>query len=516
LTIRTSSPAISSVLDSSSSEHSAPEPILKMSGGARPKTLRPHKGKWKAKGDEACATTYFTRTFLNDVDPVVSPGQLIKTPAVNKLWETLHSNKPNLIKFLCNAVNQVFISSVDNSTPIDCKAEPSRIAEETATTVRIWLSFHDTQPPTLDFTTEDLRTEIDFIATKVDTYLNKELTELLGIFESKLGYNQSDDSNARNLKSTIVKITEPFLDWACRTADATVRLGLEKGLYDRETGLSHYINNREGQAKTEAHASGRIDNLCAQVAALTTMTTEAKYTAVNNRINVKKVGSLATSPYIEGDRANRCKREGEIHFELVRILKFHGAHKINFSTFIVDPKPNTTQSVLAIITFALSDDVFTFERFMAIARKAKKDGGGYCEATTTRYTPFDDPASNIPPLDSIRRMIIGFYKQKLSADVDKVRNSGGDTKSKEMDETHDLGENFDLICMKATENKPFRIFWEFLCPTSNVAFIKFTPGKTPFEFYDFAAAIPNPDVRAMASTDAAYAKSYRKEERKKK
>ena len=37
---RTSSPTISPVLDSSSSEHPAPKPILKMSSGARPKTLR--------------------------------------------------------------------------------------------------------------------------------------------------------------------------------------------------------------------------------------------------------------------------------------------------------------------------------------------------------------------------------------------------------------------------------------------------------------------------------------------
>jgi hypothetical protein len=153
---------------------------------------------------------------------------------------------------------------------------------------------------------------------------------------------------------------------------------------------------------------------------------------------------------------------------------------------------------------------------MASARRAPKDADGYCEATTTRYTPFDDPASNIPPLDSIRRMIVGFYQQKLSADVEKVKSAGDATKAKEMEETHGLGENFDLICMKATENKPFRIFWEFLCPTSNVAFIKFTPGRTPFEFYDFAVPIPNPDVRAMASTDAAYARNYRKDEKKRK
>jgi hypothetical protein len=117
---RTSSPTISPVLDSSSSEHSAPEPILKMSSGARPKTLRPHKGKGKAKGDESCATTYFTKAFLNNVvDPVVSPGQLIKTPAENELWETLLTNKPHLIKLLNNSVNQVFISSMDNETSID-------------------------------------------------------------------------------------------------------------------------------------------------------------------------------------------------------------------------------------------------------------------------------------------------------------------------------------------------------------------------------------------------------------
>ena len=113
-------------------------------------------------------------------------------------------------------------------------------------------------------------------------------------------------------------------------------------------------------------------------------------------------------------------------------------------------------------------------------------------------------------------MIILKYKEKLSADVDKARKSGDDTKAKEMDEKHELEDTFDLICMKATENKPFKIFWEFLCPTSNVAFIKFTPDKKNFEFYDFAEAIPNPDIRAKANTDAAYTKNYRKEERRKK
>jgi hypothetical protein len=245
------------------------------------------------------------------------------------------------------------------------------------------------------------------------------------------------------------------------------------------------------------------------------MTTEAKYTAVSNRINVKKVGNLATTKAIPNDRDNKRKREGEIHIELARLVKFHTGKSPNFSMFIVDPKPGTTQGVLAIITFALSDSVFVFEKAMASARKTDKTSPGFCEATTTRYTPMDDPASNVPPLDNIRRMVVGYYQQKLNADIEKVRNAGNNNKADEMEANHGLGDKFDLICLKATENKPFKIYWEFLCPTSNVAFIKFTPGKSPFESYDFTAAIPNPDVRAMANTDAAYGKNYRKIEKSK-
>jgi hypothetical protein len=56
-------------------------------------------------------------------------------------------------------------------------------------------------------------------------------------------------------------------------------------------------------------------------------------------------------------------------------------------------------------------------------------------------------ASNIPSLDSIKRNLKLLYNQKLSSDVDKVRNSGDDAKAKEIEEKHALEDTFDLVCM---------------------------------------------------------------------
>ena len=157
---------------------------------------------------------------------------------------------------------------------------------------------------------------------------------------------------------------------------------------------------------------------------------------------------LCTTAMIKGDKNNRRAREVELHKELVILLKSYG-HKLKFLLFLVDPKI-PTQGVLGVLTLALHDDVFIFERTLSRARIDQKTS-----ATTSRYTPNDDLAYNLPQLDSIKRNLKLCYLRKLSSDMEKLKSSGKDALAVDLSKEWGLPDDYDLVCMKATEKKPF-------------------------------------------------------------
>ena len=60
-----------------------------------------------------------------------------------------------------------------------------------------------------------------------------------------------------------------------------------------------------------------------------------------------------------------------------------------------------------------------------------------------------------------------------------------------------------------TKYKPFATYWEFLCPSNNITYNIYTPGRDPFDNFDFRDEIPNPATRNEAITKPEYKNYYK-------
>ena len=65
---------------------------------------------------------------------------------------------------------------------------------------------------------------------------------------------------------------------------------------------------------------------------------------------------------------------------------------------------------------------------------------------------------------------------------------------------------------KFAKSPTFSLFFEFLDPTSNIAFMHYYPGRNPFSSFSFTEKIPNPITRGQAVANKEYAVSYQKED----
>ena len=104
-----------------------------------------------------------------------------------------------------------------------------------------------------------------------------------------------------------------------------------------------------------------------------------------------------------------------------------------------------------------------------------------------------------------------MYVTELKSQLKSKEDSKSITaeRSKELLEKWDLDPNNSLFINRRTSKNPFRIFFEFTDPTSNLTLMRYCPGTNPFTHFDFSQAIPNPATRDKAKMDENYAKRYK-------
>ena len=104
-------------------------------------------------------------------------------------------------------------------------------------------------------------------------------------------------------------------------------------------------------------------------------------------------------------------------------------------------------------------------------------------------------------------MYITKLNNQLKSKVDS--NEITTEESTTLREKWELDPNFSLFINRRTSKNPFRIFFEFTDPTSNITLMRYCPGTNPFDHFDFSQAIPNPATRDKAKMDENYAKRYK-------
>ena len=229
------------------------------------------------------------------------------------------------------------------------------------------------------------------------------------------------------------------------------------------------------------------------------MGTEARYEGVKNKLNLRNLEDLTGG-------ATGKDKQAAVHARVTSIMAdLH--FRPTFSLYLIPAKPGpSTRGDLGVLTFALGNDKFVFERMLKKARDQ-----GITKAMTSRCQPSDHPATNLPKNSEIANRIKALYCQKLSKDVAEMKANGQVVEADTALRNWNITADYNLVVVQQHEFRPtFVIYWEFLCPTSNAVFIQYWPDKNPFDSpkYDFSKAIPNELIREKARLDVAYSKVY--------
>ena len=99
-----------------------------------------------------------------------------------------------------------------------------------------------------------------------------------------------------------------------------------------------------------------------------------------------------------------------------------------------------------------------------------------------------------------------MYVQQLSDQLKKKTELNEITAQEATDlrKKWELDENMSLFINRRRAKNPFRIFFEFTDPSSNITIMRYCPGVDPFTLFDFTQAIPNPATRDKAKMDENY------------
>ena len=160
---------------------------------------------------------------------------------------------------------------------------------------------------------------------------------------------------------------------------------------------------------------------------------------------------------------------------------------------VITPGPKATWHPFALITCTTFDYKLAMER--ALSAASKKQKLGFKQSRPLPRLNKDD----IPSNDRVKQAIIGYFNAALEK---------ADKKGWMLSEAGIKQAMTSLNPTLVTSKRPFSVYWEFLEPTSNLAFLKFQWGKNPFAGFDFQNRIPNPVVRTAAAADKAYAVSH--------
>ena len=166
----------------------------------------------------------------------------------------------------------------------------------------------------------------------------------------------------------------------------------------------------------------------------------------------------------------------------------------SFATQIISPKAGSRFfEAHATVKFSSSAHKFEFEKNLSNFRR--KNPG--CKLFTSRPVPKPTHSDrDLPDISDIKTRIGMMYNQAVY--LARCKNQNITHKELAQDE-------IDSIQVTLKErHKPFKMYYEFLCPTNNTTFMPYTMSTNPFSEYDFGHNIPNPVTRKHARSNKSY------------
>ena len=359
-----------------------------------------------------------------------------------------------------------------------------------------------------DLSTKNSITD-DVIADAYHLVAQNLLAKLQNNMQS-LEYRKDDEGNAA--RKVILQCGNPFLLTVTEVVTASVRTGTGAG--DREEAhdfVRYAMSTEQTKVNEVAKTDATIKNVISQVAALTCAVAEKFQESDDKKLRIRNLDSVITAPTDysgtkEAKAEARKKREDQLKNWLDN-LTGKDNFKPAYSFYLIDPKKNDSrQKVTAILTVSLEQDKYRIEQLIS-----KDRGGSRDKPSSQRYTGQDPAAFNIPKFSDISSKIKCLYVTELDRQLKSKEEDKVITKEKrtELKIKWDLDPDNNLFISRRTSRNPFRIFFEFTDPTSNLTLMRYNPGTHPFEHFDFSQAIPNPATRDKAKMDENYTKRYK-------
>lgn len=238
----------------------------------------------------------------------------------------------------------------------------------------------------------------------------------------------------------------------------------------------------------------QITKIATRMGDLKTSEMEHRSKALENDIRIHNINHLDEGTDHHFRALNFTDQIKRIHKLVTDHLTTKNA---SFTTQIFAPKSGSKHfEALAYVKFSSPGLKFEFEKNFA---NFKRNNPG-CKLTTSRPSPQRTQSDrDLPSISDIKTRIGMLYNQAVLSAKQKNPNS-----FKELNQTE-----IEAIQVSQKErHKPFKVYYEFLCPSNNITFMPYSLNSNPFAEYDFSQHIPNPVTRKHALSDKSYEKRF--------
>ena len=297
-----------------------------------------------------------------------------------------------------------------------------------------------------------------------------------------------------NLTKPIVELTINGSNYDNIWKEAIYTLNVGKSLVSTNT-LALKIATIEQKVSDQNYNYTEIDHQITKIATrlgdLKTSEMEQRLKALENDIKIHNLKHLT-----EGTGKSFSTLTPSEQIKKVRKLVSDQLTNKNasFTAQIISPKAGSRHfEAHAYVKFSSSANKFEFEKNLANFKRSNSR----CKLFTSRPAPQPIHSDrDLPDISDIRTRIGMLYNQAVLS----AKRQNPNICFKELTETE-----IDAIQVSQKErHKPFKMYYEFLCPSNNTTFMPYSMLMNPFTGYDFSHTIPNPVTRKHARTDKRY------------
>ena len=474
-------------------------PNMEASNGTRPKMIRIPAHQLPPLECVAAFTTrdaILTKNAEHEEEEAPPPSQ---QDISNSLCDAIMGTDHSIILMIDNSVKTVLINLLSLSDPqiIAFFSPNSEELKELSSNIFTGIfSFISTSEPFTSATgggTLHLETS-HRIAESITANLAPTIIKHKDVFLRSVLSPARNDVQTKPLVELIINGANYDNIW--KEALHTLKTG--KSLVSPHT-LSLKVDSIEQKVSEQKRDYVEIDHQITKIATrmgdMKTSEMEHRSKALENDIRIHNINYLDEGTEYHFRALNFTDQIKRIH----KLVTDHLTNKnASFTTQIFSPKSGSKHfEALAYVKFSSSGLKFDFEKNFANFKR----NNPRCKLSTSRPSPQRTQSDrDLPNISDIKTRIGMLYNHAVLSAKQKNPNSS----FKELNQTE-----IDAIQVSQKErHKPFKVYYEFLCPSNNTTFMPYTLNSNPFSGYDFNQNIPNPVTRKHAISDKVYEKRF--------